>query len=123
MMLSISSSADIILAVIRGEMPLGILPEVGIHLIVREDACELSSKPPAVVVTPSVSDLARGLLTYRPNRDELRTWAFFVLGNSDIDLEQVESHPQGDLLINALWDASSKGSVSIDVARIAESLS
>lgn len=74
-------------------------------------------------VTPSASDIARGLLTYRYNREELRLWAFFVLAESGgVDLAQVETHPKGDELMEALWDASSFGSITDDAIKVAEEI-
>ena len=115
-------TADTILAVIRGEMPLSILPELGVEIVKEEGRLELKSGPSEVIVKPSVSDIAGGLITHRLNPDDLMTWAFFVLSASDINFEKVELHPQGELLIKALWDASFEGEVSQDVLRTADSL-
>jgi hypothetical protein len=121
-MRSISKSADALLAVIRGEMPLSVLPELGIELLCRGGNFELRSGPSEVIVKPTISDIACGLLAYRLNRDDLKAWAFFVLGESDIDLEKVESHSQGEVLIEALWEASSTGEISLEALRIADGL-
>ena len=115
-------SADAILAIVRGEMPLSVLPELGIEIICCDGTFELRSGPPEVALKPSASDIACGILAHQHNRDTLRAWAFFILGESDIDLENVESHPQGEALIEALWEASSKGEVGLDALKIANGL-
>jgi hypothetical protein len=114
--------ANAILAIVRGEMPLSVLPELGIELTCREGNFELRSGPSNVIVKPSISDIARGLLAHQFSQSDLRAWAFFVLGESDIDLERIESDPQGEVLIEALWEASSTGEVGQAVLRIADNL-
>jgi hypothetical protein len=122
MMSPTSIISDTILAVIRGDLPLSALEEVGIHIIFENDSCEVRSES-QVTVKPSASDIARGLLVLRANRDELRRWAFFLLADLQIvDFEFLESHPQGDLLIGALWDASFEGKINKDAISVAESL-
>jgi hypothetical protein len=118
----VSKSADTLLAIIRGEMPLSVLPELGIEVARPGGRFELKSSLSEAVVKPSVSDIARGLLMHRLNRDDLMTWAFFVLGAAEINFREVESHPQGEDLIEALWDASFEGKLSSEALRIADSL-
>jgi hypothetical protein len=115
-------TADTILAIIRGDIPLSTLSEVGVEIVKEEDGLKLKSSPSEVIVMPSASDIAKGFITYRLNPDDLKIWAFFVLGASDIDFEKVELHSQGELLIKGLWDASFEGEVSQDVLRTADSL-
>ena len=67
-------------------------------------------------------DLARGLVAHLNDPSALRDRASRVVGGTlpgseDLDLE---NHPDGDLLLNALWDASFEGGISdeaIDVAK------
>jgi hypothetical protein len=118
-----SKIAEVILSVIKGEMSLSALSDVGIQVSCQKELCELSSEALGVVVTPSASDLAQGLLAYRARPEELRSWAFFVLAESGyIDLEKTELHPLGDLLINALWDAQSENGITESAIKVAESL-
>jgi hypothetical protein len=114
--------ADTIFAIVRGERPLSMLPELGVEIVKEEGKLKLKSNPSELVVKPTASDIARGLITYRLNRDDLMIWAFFVLGASDINFEKVEQHPHGELLINALWDASFEGKIGLEALRIADSL-
>lgn len=118
-----TNAAGVALAVIRGERPLSALSEIGVQVSCQEDGCKLESKVTEVLVTPLAADLAQGLLTYRADSDELKLWAFFILAESGmVDLSEVESHPQGDALIEALWDASSFSYISEDAIKVAESL-
>ena len=117
-----TDASAVALGVIRGEMPLVTLSDIGVQLSYQDGACRLDSNISGVIVTPMVNDLAQGLLTYRDDSDELRLWAFFILAESGVDFAEVESHPQGELLIEALWDASSQGDIAEDVIKVAETL-
>lgn len=122
MMTPASMVTDIVLAVIRAELPLSNLEEVGVHVTFGENSCEVRSETPVTVV-PSAYDIARGLLALQSNRDELRRWAFFLLADLEVvDFERLNSHPKGDLLKGALWDASFSGEVDKEAIRVAESV-
>jgi hypothetical protein len=57
-------------------------------------------------------DVAHGLLTYKDRPEALREWATFLLSDLEVtDLTRLESSPEGDELLNALWDASFEGQV------------
>jgi len=113
---------DVVLGVIKGELPLSTLEEIGVHVTFREQSCEINTEVP-IIVNPSASDVAHGLLTYLSNPDELAQWALFLMGASQIvDFEALESHPQGDALVSALWDASFEGRINEEAIKIAESL-
>ena len=57
-------------------------------------------------VVPMPIDIANGLLVYKGSPEQLRQWAGFVLGASEIiDLEPLESWPEGDEILSALRDA------------------
>jgi hypothetical protein len=118
-----SEMASMILGIIRGEKPLGLLPELGIHIAWEGDSYKLTSERSRVAVTPPVFDVAFGMLHYAKNEGELRKWAFFILAESgSIDLKEVESHSKGELLIDALWNASSKGRVTDEVIELARKI-
>lgn len=122
MTMELTEAQIVILSVIRGEMPLSTLASVGIDLRSESGGRQLSSEEIPVVVVPSVADVASGLLAKGGNPDELRAWALFLLGQLNVDLSKLESHAQGDLLLNALWDASFEGSVSETAIQTAENL-
>jgi hypothetical protein len=118
-----NDTSSLILAVIKGEMPLNALTNLGIEVVCEQGFCRLVSNRLPVIATPSVLDVASGLLKYRARRNDLRLWAFFVLAESGgVDLAEVESHPKGDLLIDALWDASNEGKVNESAIEVAENL-
>ena len=118
-----SEMAATILGIIRGEKPLELLPELGINISWKRDSNELTSERSRMVVTPTVFDVAFGILRYARNEDELKKWAFFILADSgSIDLKEVESHSKGELLIDALWNASSEGQVTDEVIELARKM-
>ena len=112
------------LAVVRGEMPLDALTKLGIDIDSQDGFYKLKSGRFDVTVTPSASDVALGILRYSSgNKNDLRKWAFFMLAESGaLDLSAVESHPQGELLISALWDASFEGHVSSETIELVQHL-
>jgi hypothetical protein len=118
----LTDSSNVILGVIRGEMPLTALAAVGIDVHCENASCRLTSAKLPEVVAPSVFDVVSGLLANRGNPEELRLWAFFVLAESGVDLRKLESHAEGELLLNALWDASTGGSISENIIHLAERL-
>src|SRR5438552_571690 len=92
-----------ILQVVRGERPWTDLDEIGIRVQIQDDRCTFQN-PRGIEVAADVHDLAKGFLAYRHDPRKLREWAF-VIEASDVDLD-VEKHPQGEILLNALWSAS-----------------
>jgi hypothetical protein len=114
----------ITLGVIRGELALDTLTEIGIDISSVDGSYKLESGNFDVAVAPTASDLALGILRYTSRKkDELRKWAFFVLGECGaIDLGKIEAHPQGEVLIDALWDASFQGVIKRDVIALAEKI-
>ena len=114
----------ITLGVIRGELALSTLTQIGIEISREDGSYKLESGNFDVAVTPTAFDLALGILRYTSRKkDELRKWAFFVLGECGaIDLSKIESHPQGEVLIDALWEASFHGTVKREVIALAEKI-
>lgn len=120
---------ELVLAVVRGQLPLTALEEVGIRLAIdsevtggTERRITLNLKSP-MTVAPEPFDIASGLLAYRERPEQLREWAAFVLGASEIiDLASLETWPEGDELLSGLWDASFEGSLKEETARLAVAL-
>lgn len=119
---------EFVIAVIRGQLPLSALEEGGIHFCdadqnsgsERRLSVECAS---TVTVSPRPVDIASGLLAYKDDPAQLRSWASFVLSASEIvDLEPLEHWPEGDELLAGLWDASFDGSLKESTARIANLL-
>lgn len=112
------------LAIVRGEMPLDALTKLGIDIDSQDGFYKLKSGNFDVTVTPSASDVGLGILRYSSgNKNDIRKWAFFLLAESGaIDLSAIESHPQGETLISALWDASFEGRISNETIELAQRL-
>jgi hypothetical protein len=115
---------EFVLKVVRGERPLSDLKTAGVSLQFRKIDEESRSREiivspsgdSAFTIAPAVADLAKGLLFYKGRPKELRDWGSFVLGADLLDLEPLESEPQGDLILNGVWDASFEGEFSQEVA-------
>lgn len=120
---------DVVRAVIRRELPLSALEAVGIHLQVHSDidrgderrfTIESASH---VRIAPMPIDLATGLLASGNDSEEFKDWAAFLLSATEIiDLEPLENWPEGDQLLNGLWDASFEGVLTDDTKQVALAL-
>jgi hypothetical protein len=51
----------------------------------------------------------------------LREWAF-VMEAIDVDLTEVESHPAGDLVLGAIWDASFGNPINAETTQAIDQL-
>jgi hypothetical protein len=117
---------ELVLAVVRGQLPLSELEQAGVHFRESSTGNESHERQVTVnvvspvTVAPRPVDIANGLLTYKEKPDLLREWASFVLGASEIiDLAPLEKWPEGDELLSGLWDASFEGSLTESTTRIA----
>ncbi len=105
-----SSSAEIILEIVRGVRPPEDLRLAGIE--VRQSKTEPGqtvyeiANPHEVVAVASAVDVALGLLRYVDDRAALQQWASMLeAGSSFLDLN-LEDHPLGESLLDALLRAS-----------------
>ena len=119
-----SQIGALVLAVVRGEMPVDAVTRIGIDIDYEDGFYKLKSGNFDVTVRPTASDVALGILRYSSeNKNDIRKWAFFLLAESGaMDFSVLESHPQGDVLINALWDASFEGRISNETKELAQHL-
>lgn len=117
-------TGDLALAIVRGERPLEALEEIGIDIDSQDGSYKLKSGKLDVTVTPTASDIALGILQYSSRtKNDLKKWAFFLVAECGaIDLSAIESHPQGEMLLSALWDASFDGRVSSETMELAQHL-
>jgi hypothetical protein len=119
---------EIVRAVVQGKLPILALAEAGVSIDVRENESENEHRVKVGLRTPlSVDlqpvDLALGLLEYKDNPAKLREWATFIMSASEvIDLTFLESWPEGEELLEALWDASFEGRVNDATVRVASAL-
>jgi hypothetical protein len=101
------SAHAIVLGFVRGELPWERVESLGIRMTRTDDGFDVSN-PRQLVVEARLRDIAAGLLCYRDNAEALWHWASIVLAASAfLELgEEIENTPEGELLLNALWDAS-----------------
>jgi hypothetical protein len=119
---------EIVRAVVQGKLPISALGEAGITFEVQESQpggdrqIKVQLKAPLSVEVRPV-DIAQGLLNYKDQPEAVRDWATFLLCDLDvIDLTPLESWPEGDELLSALWDASFEGQIKSASIRIATAL-
>jgi hypothetical protein len=108
---------EIVRAVVQGKLPISALEDAGITFEVQGDQpggdrqIRVEVKAPLTVELRPI-DIAHGLLAYKDQPEVLREWATFLLSDLDVvDLTPLESWPEGDELLSALWDASFEGRV------------
>jgi hypothetical protein len=119
---------EIVRAVVQGKLPMSALKEAGITFEVQENQpggdrqIRVEAKAPLSIELRPI-DIAHGLLTYKDQPEALRDWATFLLSDLEvIDLTTLESWPEGDELLSALWDASFEGRVKSAGIRVATAL-
>ena len=106
---------------VRGEIPWTQLKAIGISIDLEGNRCKIEN-PRGIVAKADVHDLAKGLLSYLNNAAELRRWAYLLeAGSTFLDLD-VEDHPSGDQMLQALWKASFGEPISEDDKKLAQQL-
>jgi hypothetical protein len=90
--------------VVRGERPWTDLGPLGMRGGPTEGRCEFDASFPAGTRV-GIRDLARGFLSHLPDVGQLTEWAF-VMEAMPYDLTDAEDHPTGQMLLDALWNAS-----------------
>jgi hypothetical protein len=119
------SDDNIVLTIIRGQQPIAALATAGVTMSFR--AADPEGKSRQIIITQdrpfgvqaTVADIAAGLIRHISNPDELSDWATFLLAADWIDFEPLERHPDGDILLEALWNASFRyeiGGTAIETA-------
>jgi hypothetical protein len=109
--------ADLGLEIIRGERPLADMARLGITMSLTAAYFELDSPRGVDSVLPSIDDVASGFLAHLAHPGSLREWATVILGADFIDLIALESDPDGEAIIEGMWEVSSGGAVSPSVMR------
>jgi hypothetical protein len=116
-----SGEQELIRQVVRGERPWKDLGAIGIKIDFEGDRCAIENER-GIVATADVHDLAEGLLAHVHGVHEVRKWAYLMeAGSSFLDLD-VEDHPAGEVLLNALWDASFGQPIPAEAIAAAERL-
>ncbi len=116
-------AAELILAFVRGERSWKVLEKAGVYIEFRPDGYEIDN-PWKLTATASPRDVALGILVYYRSSEQLRRLAGIILaGSSFLDLsDEFETTPEGDVLLNALWDATFGDEINQEAVRVAEGL-
>src|SRR6185503_19707212 len=95
----------VVRAIVRGERPWTDLRSLGIEFEVGLSSIRiLEGLTPPVHV--DAKDVAAGLLAHSHDSDSLRDWARVVHGSIGLIELDLEDHPEGDNLLDALWRIS-----------------
>jgi hypothetical protein len=107
---------DIGLEIIRGDRPLSDVARLGV-MSVNPLFFELDAPRGVELVMPSIDDVASGFLAHLGEPDRLREWAAVILSAEFIDLIALERIPDGQAIIEGMWDVSAGGPVAPSVMR------
>jgi hypothetical protein len=97
------AAAETVRQVVRGERPWTDLRPLGMAVRFEGGRCVFEDTGP-LDLRVDVHDLARGFLAHLHDPSGLKEWAF-VMEALPVDLD-VEGHPEGETVLNALWSAS-----------------
>jgi hypothetical protein len=98
--------AQAILGFVRGEVPWEEVGKFGILVKEIENGYDIKN-PEQFVAIVRPRDVGQGLLHYQNDLKKLRSWAGLIMaGSSFIELDgEFEGTSEGELLLQALWDA------------------
>lgn len=116
------SACDLIRAIVRGECEFTRLAKFGVRVGRYDDFWEIDNSQ-NIFAEVTAKDVAQGLARFKDNPEGLRVWAGFVLaGSSLIGLDSLTSRPDGDKIVDALWDAAFDGHLSLETEALTESI-
>lgn len=96
-----------LIQVIRGEAGWQTLVAAGIDVRHNHDRWEFSANA-SNPVYPTIDDVSTGFINLWFKSEELVGWASFLLAAAPlISLDRLEASPEGQELLEALWDVSS----------------
>jgi hypothetical protein len=102
---------------VNGVVDEAALAEIGIEVAFQPDGAKIEAGPSSKELRPSVAEVAAGYLAaWAQSSETLQKWARLILGVTNIDLAALEDDPEGDALLNAIWDAADGSPSGIDVA-------
>jgi hypothetical protein len=110
-------NSEIGLEIIRGDRPASDVTRLGVTVSLSRLFFELDAPRGVEAVTPSIDDVASGFLAHLGEGETLREWAAVILGAEFIDLIALESDPDGEVIIEGMWDVSAGGPVAPSVMR------
>jgi hypothetical protein len=110
-------------AFVRGELGRQDLEKLGIEIREIEGGYEFANHQ-HIVAKVSLRDVAQGLLRFRYDPEAMRYWAGLVVaGSSFIEFgPDFEELPDGEVLLDALWDAWFRQDIAEDAFVRAECL-
>jgi hypothetical protein len=92
--------------IVRGDRPISDVTRLGVSVCVTPLFFELDEPPGVDMILPTVEDVATGFLVHLGHESVLREWATLVLGAEFIDLALVEGDPDGEAMMEGMWQAS-----------------
>jgi hypothetical protein len=104
---------DLLLDVIRGQVPLSELIDIGIEVKNRDGNLQLQSRLMSVIVRPSLEDVSGGFELYREHPEKLRLWCFLLLAETAIDMSDLDRSEDGKRLLEAIWECSKHTTASL----------
>src|SRR5690349_20975642 len=105
------TDSEIVLAVIRGELPVVDLTKAGVTLAVVPEASKpgrheiIADQMRPFVVRPTLTDISHGLLAKAGDLNESHKWASLLMGADWVLFEQLEDDPDWDAILGGIWDA------------------
>jgi hypothetical protein len=106
-----SLTKDDLTRFVRGEKPWSMLLSRGVEIEFEDKKIKAKSKGEPVIV-PIPEDIAAGFARLRGDAVALREWASVMLALGELDLDKLEENAEGEVLKEALWDASFDEAVS-----------
>jgi hypothetical protein len=110
-------NTDLGLEIIRGDRPLSDVSRLGVTMSVTPLFFELDAPRGVETMLPSIDDVANGFLAHLGDVEGAREWAAVILGAEFIDLIALESDPDGEAIIEGMWEVASGGAVAPRVMR------
>lgn len=103
-----ADSKDALRRIVRGEWPLKNLEWFGMVAQFEGNVCHVTFDSQVETVSAEIGDVAWGFIMYlSEDPEKLYQWAAFLLSpQAPLSLGEVEAHPEGYLLLEALWNAS-----------------
>ena len=111
-------ATEIVHRFVLGLVDVTALEPLGIEVAFEHDGMTMrDSSTRDLVLRPSVADVAAGYVTsWARGTDVPQRWAQVILGLGALDLSVLEDAPEGDALLEAVWDASAGTPSGIDLA-------
>lgn len=107
---------------VRGETQWDGLAILNVRLSFDSDGLHLEEPADAPVYEATAGDVATGLVSHWAVGTSLQEWARVLLATGMIDLGRLEDHPDGEVLLEALWDAAEASRIDEQRLGVAQQL-